>query len=258
MKHTNGRTSCSLDMVNKRVVESGDDTVYDADMQGAAISLTMRARPTCRRGDARLCARADDVPCAPSSPRRAASFVAWAAERLGLCCKDGMSRQERQGYLLRLARLAMLLASVSSSSAEAYRAVIVVRHAEKASWTDADAPLALQGEDRALTLASLLRNAGVTHVFVSQKRRTQQTAQPLVEQRGLPPPTVLPAQETTALVNALRALPSDAVALVVGHSDTIPLILSGLGVRDRVVLRDDQYGRIFLVTADSRLVELAY
>jgi len=136
--------------------------------------------------------------------------------------------------------------------------LFVVRHAEKASSTDPDTPLAGQGEDRAQRLASLLRNAGVTHVFVSDKKRTRQTAQVLVDQRGLAAPVVLPAADPGKLVEQLRAAPPDAVILVVGHSDTIPAILKGLGVKDAVTIREDQYGRVFLVTADFRLVELAY
>jgi phosphohistidine phosphatase SixA len=157
-----------------------------------------------------------------------------------------------------LSRAAVLLVALAAPAAVAHKAIFVVRHAEKASSTDPDTPLAAQGQDRALKLASMLRNAGVTHVFVSDKKRTQQTAQELVEQRGLPAPVVLPAADTAKLVAQLKAVPKDAVVLVVGHSDTIPGILKGLGVEPAVVIQPDQYGRIFLVTNDLRLVELAY
>ncbi len=162
----------------------------------------------------------------------------------------------RSSALLRAALVASL--ALVAPAAAAHKALFIVRHAEKASSTDPDTPLAAQGEDRALRLASLLRNAGVTHVFVSEKKRTQQTAQELVDQRGLAAPVVVPAADTGKLVAQLKAAPADAVILVVGHSDTIPGILKGLGVNDAVTIRDDQYGRIFLVGADLRLVELAY
>ncbi len=152
----------------------------------------------------------------------------------------------------------LVLAALGAMPTSAHRAILIVRHAEKASSSDPDTPLAAQGEDRALRLASLLRNAGVTHVFVSDKKRTQQTARELVEQRGLPAPVVVRAAETGTLLVRLKELPADAVALVVGHSDTIPGILKGLGVSPDVTIRDDQYGRLFIVTADARLLELAY
>jgi phosphohistidine phosphatase SixA len=154
--------------------------------------------------------------------------------------------------------LAFCAAMSAAAPAAAHKAIFVVRHAEKASATDPDTPLSLGGEDHALALARLLRNAGVTHVFVSDKKRTQQTATPLVDQRGLAPPVVVPAADTAALLVALKALPADAVVLVVGHSDTIPAILAGLGVAQKVALKDDQYGRMFVVTTDHQMFELAY
>jgi phosphohistidine phosphatase SixA len=168
------------------------------------------------------------------------------------------SPADRRRSRVRAGFLAVALAASAAPGALAHKAIFIVRHGEKASSTDPDTPLALQGEDRALKLASVLRNAGVTHVFVTDKKRTQQTAQELVDQRGLPAPVVLPATDTKKLVEQLKAVPKDAVVLVVGHTDTIPEILKGLGVNDNVAIKEDQYGRIFLVTPDFRLVELAY
>jgi phosphohistidine phosphatase SixA len=153
---------------------------------------------------------------------------------------------------------ALLVVAFAAEAASAHKAIFIVRHAEKASSTDPDTPLAMQGEDRALKLASILRNADVTHVFVTDKKRTVQTAQELVDQRALAAPVVVPATDTTALVDRLKTVPKDAVVLVVGHSNTIPAILKGLGVAGEVTIKEDQYGRIFVVTPDFRLVELAY
>lgn len=150
--------------------------------------------------------------------------------------------------------LAFLLAS---TSALAHKGIFIVRHAEKASATDPDTQLAMQGEDRALALARLLRSAGVSHVFATHLKRTQQTVEPLVEQRGLTT-TVLPADKTADLLKALKGLPADAVAVVAGHSDTIPEILKGLGISTKVDIKDDQYGRVFLVTGAGQLIELSY
>jgi len=150
--------------------------------------------------------------------------------------------------------LAFLLAS---TSALAHKGIFIVRHAEKASATDPDTQLAMQGEDRALALARLLRSAGVSHVFATHLKRTQQTVEPLVEQRGLTT-AVLPADKTADLLKALKGLPADAVAVVAGHSDTIPEILKGLGISTKVDIKDDQYGRVFLVTGAGQLIELSY
>ena len=162
----------------------------------------------------------------------------------------------RSSPLVAVAAIAGLL-TIVAPSVHAHKGIFVVRHAEKASSTDPDTPLALQGEDRASALARLLRNAGVTHVFASEKQRTQQTVQPLVDQKGLKV-VVVAADKTPELVAKLKAVPADAVVLVAGHSDTIPGILRGLGVSQPVTIRDDQYGRLFLVTESGKLIDLAY
>ncbi len=151
----------------------------------------------------------------------------------------------------------LVLSLVGADAALAHKALFVLRHAEKASPTDPDSPLSVTGQDRALALARLLRNAGVTHIFVSDRKRTAQTAAPLIEAKGLTA-SVVAAGDTKALLDKLKALPKDAVVVVVGHSDTVPEILRGVGVKTEVVIKDDQFGRLFLVGPDAGLVELAY
>lgn len=156
-----------------------------------------------------------------------------------------------------LVALALASVTLGATAAQAYQGVFVVRHAEKASSTDPDTALSMQGEDRALALARFLRNAKVKRVFVSDKKRTLQTAEPLADQHGLEA-TRVPAVDTPALLKQLKATGADEVVLVVGHSDTIPGILKGLGVKDAISIRDDQYGRVFFVDSAGRLIELAY
>jgi broad specificity phosphatase PhoE len=151
---------------------------------------------------------------------------------------------------LRLSFVAVLLAALWSNAALAQRAVIVLRHAEKASDTEKDPELSLFGEDRAIALTRFLRGNRVDAIFVTDLKRTQATAAPLARQRGLKP-AVLPAGDTAALVAKLRALPPEQVPVVIGHSNTIPAILTGLGVKQKVELRDDEYNRLFVVHGDG-------
>lgn len=153
--------------------------------------------------------------------------------------------------------IAAVLWLATASAASAYQGVFVVRHAEKASATDPDTVLSMQGEDRALALARLLRNSKVKQVFVSDTKRTAQTAEAFTDQHGLTP-TVHPAKDTKGLVAKIKATPKDVVVLVVGHSNTIPEILKGLGVKGTIKIRDDQYGRVFFVDPAGQLIELAY
>jgi phosphohistidine phosphatase SixA len=142
-------------------------------------------------------------------------------------------------------------------AAAAVQAVFLVRHAEKESQTDPDTALAIRGEDRALALSRLLRNAGITHIVTTELRRTQQTAAPLAALTGVTP-TVIPAKDRAAAIAHIKALPKDAVVLLVGHSNTLPDIAKGLGAKTPVQLKDEQYGRVFLVLTDGGVIELAY
>lgn len=148
--------------------------------------------------------------------------------------------------LLPNALLPLVVIAALATPAQAYKAVFVVRHAEKASQTEKDPELSLYGEDRAIALTRLLRGTKVDAVFTSEMRRTRDTAAPLCRQRALKP-TAVNAGDTPALLSQLRALPKEAVALVVGHSNTVPEILAGLGVKEKVEIRDDEYGRVFVV-----------
>lgn len=171
----------------------------------------------------------------------------------------GISRGRRPFFapvwLAMIAALGAALVGVGVLRSVATTTVIVVRHAEKQLSTIEDAPLTTEGEARAERLAVMLGARGdalpITRVFTSEARRTQQTAAPLVRRLGIAP-TTLPAREVDQLVRELRDGPSDAAAVVVGHSNTVPAVIAGL-TRDRVTVKidDDDYGSMFIVTVST-------
>lgn len=157
--------------------------------------------------------------------------------------------------------VSLVASSFAAVPVHAARAVIVIRHAEKASDTEKDPELSLQGEDRAISLTRFLRHNKVDAIFTSELKRTKATASVLARQRSITP-VVVNADDTKGLVAAIKALPEDAVVLVVGHSNTVPAILAELGVPDKITIRDDEYGRVFVVTPTksgrSGLLEFGY
>jgi phosphohistidine phosphatase SixA len=153
-----------------------------------------------------------------------------------------------------------LFAALWCSSANAARAVIVIRHAEKESQPPDDPDLSIAGEDRAIALTRFLRHDKVDAIFVSEYKRTQKTADVLAHQRGITP-VIVKAGDTKALIDKINALPKDAVVVVVGHSNTVPEILAALGVKDKVTVRDEEFSRVFVVTpfeGAASLLEFAY
>jgi phosphohistidine phosphatase SixA len=139
--------------------------------------------------------------------------------------------------------VAVLLTAASHAAAQ--QAVIVVRHAEKADQTP-DTALSARGRARAQALADLLRGAGVTHIVTSEYLRSQQTAAPLAKALGLTAEQV-PARDLPALTARLRALDPASIVVVVGHSNTIPPMLTVLGWPNTLELQEGEYDNVFVL-----------
>jgi len=85
----------------------------------------------------------------------------------------------------------------------------------------------------------------------------QQTAAPAAKAQQLTVTTV-PADQTPALVEKLKT--ATGSVLVVGHSNTLPEVLTALGVTPPVTIGDAEFDNLFIVVtgAQPRLVRLRY
>src|SRR5438105_15758597 len=124
-----------------------------------------------------------------------------------------------------------LLVFVSVSTASAEPVVVIVRHAEKATNGGNDPDLSSAGRARAEALARILKDSGITAIFTSEFKRTQETAAPTAISTHVTP-TVVAAKDTAALVGKLHQLNGNA--LVVDHGDTIPSIIKALGINSPI------------------------
>ena len=131
------------------------------------------------------------------------------------------------------------------TAADAVPFVFIVRHAEKATTGGNDPDLSDAGRKRANALARILKNSQITAVFVTEFKRTQETAAPLATAAHLTP-TIIPAKDVPALVVKLRALNGNA--LVVGHGNTIPDLVKELGIATPITIPEDDYTEIFVVS----------
>lgn len=125
--------------------------------------------------------------------------------------------------------------------------VILVRHAEKAD-TSRDTPLSTAGEDRAMALAEALGNSGVTAIYATQYRRTQQTVKPLSQRVGVPV-TVFDgtgAEYGKQYVAEILGKHRGETVVVAGHSNTVPLILRALGAEDVKPIADSEYDNLYV------------
>src|SRR5437762_9455126 len=142
-----------------------------------------------------------------------------------------------------------LLAFLTVSIASAQPVVVIVRHAEKAANGGKDPDLSSAGRARADALARILKDSGITAIFTSEFKRTQETAAPTATSIGVTA-TVIPAKDTAALVAKLHQLNGNA--LVVGHGDTIPNMIKALGINSPINIPDEDYSELFIVTLGDK------
>ena len=153
--------------------------------------------------------------------------------------------------------LAAALALIIADVAEAQRAVLVVRHAERArEGPEADTPLSKTGAEHAARLAEILKTAGVTSIYTTDTTRARQTGEPLARLLKLSIKTYDTREEKgnmTALpfVALLKADEKDGVVLVVGHSNTVPDMIAAYGNKDTVRIGPDDYGDLFVLVPQA-------
>jgi len=166
-----------------------------------------------------------------------------------------MKRVHRVTTVITLAAVVLFMPAVAS----AQKLVFVVRHAERADAStpvQTDPALSVAGEARAQKLAAMLAEAGVKTIFVTEFKRTEETAKPLAMKIGVAVEQVA-AADTALLITKIKSHPNDVV-LVVGHSNTLPAILKAFVGVD-VAIADNEYDNLFVVVpATGTMTRLRY
>lgn len=143
--------------------------------------------------------------------------------------------------------------------------VVVVRHAEKALGTIEDPPLSPEGEQRAERLALMFGdNSGAGHldaIYVTDTRRTQQTAAALAARLHLVP-IILPAADVAASAARLLREHRGGAVLYIGHSNAMPELIRELSGKQIEAPADGDFGEIYVVSVPrfggASLVRLKY
>jgi phosphohistidine phosphatase SixA len=138
-----------------------------------------------------------------------------------------------------------------AGTAAGQTAVFVVRHAERADAgttaakvAGADPDLSDAGRRRAESLAAMLEDANIRAIFVTEYKRTHQTAAALVKRSGVAP-TVVTSKDTPGLAKQVTAAAGNV--LVVGHSNTVPELLKALGISDVPKVDEEDFDHLFVV-----------
>lgn len=162
---------------------------------------------------------------------------------------------------LLLGALTCLSACTASSDAplsespapEMTRTILITRHCEKGEFS-ADPPLSDRGMRRAEALSLLPQTQSVATVITTQFRRTIETGAQVAVRQGILSRVV----NATARPDALQSLADEILesaehgtVLVVGHSNTVPLIIRQLGGPADIFLTEEDFGDLFILTIDD-------
>lgn len=161
----------------------------------------------------------------------------------------------------RLALSCLLIFCSHFHIAQAQSTIFITRHADRYR-TEPDPSLTPKGEEQARSLAQLLSDAKIKHIFTTELIRTQETAAPLAHQTNIVP-VVVPQNDIDELIRKIRnSLRPDESILVVGHRASVPKILHALTGKDVPPLGSAEYGRLIAITllpdGSSSVVTLRY
>ena len=179
----------------------------------------------------------DSTPATPSLMRRRRTFLAPL-------------------WLLAWGGILLVAAAIAYWHTATTTTVVLVRHAEKQIGTISDAPLSPQGEIRATRLAQMFGDAEtfgrVQQIYVTDTRRTQQTAAGLAQRLGLTPVIVEARTSNPDLARRVLRENRGGLAIVVGHSNTVPQLVAQLANRDSVpAIGDEEFDTMYVVTVPT-------
>jgi phosphohistidine phosphatase SixA len=141
--------------------------------------------------------------------------------------------------------------------------VILVRHAEKkiVEPENKDPDLSPAGQARAQELARMFGDTGITAIYATEYKRTQQTVKPLADKLGLSV-TKSDAKKTSELVKQIRSRGAGQVIFIAGHNNSVPEIIAALGGPQLPIIPETEYDNLYIVIVQSdcsaKLVRMKY
>jgi phosphohistidine phosphatase SixA len=155
-------------------------------------------------------------------------------------------------WLLAWAGILVLVAAVVYWNSATTTTIVVIRHAEKQIGTIDDAPLSPQGEQRATRLAQMFGDSEsfgrVKQIYVTDTRRAQQTAAGLAQRLGLKPVVVEGKASASDIASRVMRENRGGLAIVIGHSNTVPQIVKELSDAHEVpAIGDEEFDTMYVV-----------
>jgi broad specificity phosphatase PhoE len=152
---------------------------------------------------------------------------------------------------MRLASVLLVFLVASAQPAHGQQAIFLLRHAERVEYESPDGVLSQAGEARAQLLARLLKDAGVTSIYTTDRKRTIQTAEPLAKALGISPVVVGSAESVAATLDQVRTRDKSGVVVIVAHSNTVPAFLKALGHSGEIKIGDREHDDLFVIVPNA-------
>jgi broad specificity phosphatase PhoE len=158
-------------------------------------------------------------------------------------------------WLLAWGGILMLAGAIIYWNSATTTTIVLVRHAEKQVGAIDDAPLTPEGELRAARLAQMFGDAEafgrIGNIYVSDTRRSQQTAAGLAQRLSLTP-IVVDAKSSSDLARRVLHDNRGSRALIVGHSNTVPQLVTELAGAENVpAIGDEEFDTLYVVTVPT-------
>ncbi len=148
--------------------------------------------------------------------------------------------------------------TVASAQKEpAVTKIFIVRHAEKE--TGKDPVLTATGNARAGDLMRVLRNEGIQKIYLSQFKRTQNTADSMRMQLNINTVQYMADTLCDDLISTIMEHGDfGKTILIIAHSNTIPYIIRKLGVKGYPYgdIPDNEFDNLFVITYKKEKAKL--
>jgi broad specificity phosphatase PhoE len=135
---------------------------------------------------------------------------------------------------------------------QATTTIIFIRHADKAAVPTDDPGLSEAGQRRVAELTRQLIDAdvvaGIDAIYATPYRRAQETVRPVADKLNLEINTY-DAEDTEAILEQILKRHKGKIILVVGHSNTVPVLIANLGASKKVPpIAEDEYDNIYIIS----------
>ena len=135
---------------------------------------------------------------------------------------------------------------------QATTTIIFVRHAEQTSHDDADPSLSEAGKRRVSELTRQLVDAdvvaGIDAIYSTPLKRSTETVQPVADRLNLPV-NIYDSADTEEVLKTILKAHKGKIILVVGHSNTVPVLIANLGASKNVPpIEKGEFDNIYIIS----------